>query len=170
MNFFVYIIPILIVFTFVFALVKKVKAYDSFLVGMKGAIPLLISLFPYLAAMLVLSELFSVSGLEAVLIRVLSPVFDFLEIPPELIGLILIKPLSGSGATAVLAETVKTYGVDSYIGRCACVLFSSSETIFYVGAVYFSACKRKRFTTPILILLFSYVFSVFLTCLLCKVL
>ena len=143
--------------------------YDSFTDGIKGVIPLILSLFPYLAAVVMLSNLLETSGLGTKIGQWLSPVFSLTGIPQEISSLLLMKPLSGSGAIAVLSEILETYGVDSYAGRCACVAYGSSETIFYIGAVYFSGLKRKSLNGALLIAVLSYLASVVLCCFLCRI-
>lgn len=162
------IIPLVFLSTFVFALLKKVRVYDSFTQGMKGAIPLVVSVFPYVAAVTMLSMFLDASGLSDVLNTWLAPVYSAVGIPKELAPLMLIKPLSGSGSIAVLADLLEKYGVDSYVGRCACVLYGSSETVFYIGAVYFAGLRRKKLTMALGISLFSFVISVIFGCFLCK--
>lgn len=136
------VVPVLFLALFAYALVKKVRLYDCFTEGVKGAVPLVLSIFPYLVSVLILSELFECSGLSARLTQGLSPVFSFLGIPPEIGKLVLLKPFSGSGSTALLSDLLATYGAESYIGRCACVAYGSSETVFYISAVYFAGSKK----------------------------
>ena len=143
MNLTALIVPALFLVTFAFALIKKIKLYDCFTEGVKEAVPLVLSVFPYLAAMLILSELFSASGLAAAITKFLAPVFAFFKIPPEIAPLVLIKPFSGSGSTALLSEIFSAFGPDSYIGRCAAVAYGSGETVFYISAVYFAGSKKK---------------------------
>jgi len=162
------IIPLLFLSTFVYAAVKKVRVFDSFTEGMKGAIPLIISIFPYIAAVTMLSLFLDVSGLGTLLSKWFSPVYSLLGIPQEVAPLMLVKPLSGGGSIAVLSEILEKCGVDSYAGRCACVIYGSSETVFYIGAVYFAGLKRKKFTTALVISLISFVISVIFGCFLCK--
>ena len=162
------IIPLVFLLKFVIASLKKVRVYDSFKEGMKGAIPLVVSIFPYIAAVTMLTMFLDVSGLGDKLNAWIAPAYSFLGIPQELAPLMLIKPLSGSGSIAVLADVLAKYGVDSYIGRCACVLYGSSETVFYIGAVYFAGLKRKKLTAALMISLFSFVISVIFGCFLCK--
>ncbi len=163
------IIPLLFLILFIYALFRRVKLYDCFTEGVKGAVPLVVSLFPYLVSILILSELFEQSGLSARLTQALSPLFSFLGIPPEIGKLVLVKPFSGSGSTALLSEILASFGADSYIGRCACVAYGSSETVFFVSAVYFAGSKKKL-AKPILIALIANFFSLVLGCLLCRIL
>lgn len=163
------IIPLLFLILFIYALFRRVKLYDCFTEGVKGAVPLVVSLFPYLVSILILSELFEQSGLSARLTQALSPIFSFLGIPPEIGKLVLVKPFSGSGSTALLSEILASFGADSYIGRCACVAYGSSETVFFVSAVYFAGSKKKL-AKPILIALIANFFSLVLGCLLCRIL
>jgi spore maturation protein B len=134
----------------------------------KGAIPLIVSVFPYVATVTMLSKLLEVSGFGEQLANWLSPLFRCTGIPQEISSLVLIKPLSGSGSIAVLSEILEKFGPDSYLSRCACVLYGASETVFYIGAVYFAGLKRKKMTTALIISLLSYLLSVVLCCFLCR--
>lgn len=168
MRYFALVVPVLFLAVFLFALFKKVKLYDSFTAGIKEALPLAFSLFPYLAAILMLSELFERSGLSDTVTSFLAPAFRFLGIPPEIAKLVLIKPFSGSGSTALLSDILSTYGADSFIGRCACVSYGSSETVFYISAVYFANVKYKKLTKPVVIALAANFLSVVFGCFLCR--
>lgn len=163
------IVPVLFFASFLFALVRKVKVYDSFTEGVKGAIPLILSIFPYIAAVTMLTKLLEVSGLSAKITDWISPLFESLGIPSEIAPLVFMKPLSGSGSIAVLTDILEKYGVDSYAARCACVAYGSAETIFYIGAVYFAGLKRKKLTLALVIAVFSYLLSVVLCCFLCRI-
>ena len=167
-TFFALIVPTLFLISFAFALFKKVRLYDSFTEGMKGAIPLVTSIFPYIAAVAMLTKLLEVSGLEAKITEWIAPAFSFVGVPTEIAPLLFVKPLSGSGAISVLSEILARFGVDSYAGRCACVAYGSSETIFYIGAVYFAGLKRKKLPIALAIAVFSYLASAVLCCFLCR--
>ena len=164
-----YVIPLLFLTIFIVAFIKKIKVYDTFIEGAKDAIPFAVNLFPYLVCIFILTNLFEVSGITDFLTKVLSPVFSFFGIPKELTSLVLIKPFSGSGALATLSEIFNTYGVDSYLSRCACVIYGSSETVFYIAAVYFAGAKKRNLTTPILISLFAGLVSNVFACFICKI-
>ena len=160
MNLFVYLIPALFVVVFIVAAIRKVKVYDSFAEGVKGAIPLVVSLFPFVAAVL--------SGLSDGLQSLLAPVFRLVGVPEEIGKLALVKPFSGSGATALLSEIFQKYGADSYIARCACVAYGSSETVFYVAAVYFASVREKKLAVPIAIALCANFIALVFGCFLCR--
>ena len=164
-----YFIPILFLSIFIVAIIKKVKPYDAFTLGAKSAIPFAVSIFPYLVTIFVLTELFEVSGISNVVSNFLSPFFTILGIPTELTKLVLIKPFSGNGSLAILNEIFTNYGVDSYLSRCASVIYGSSETVFYVAAVYFAGAKTKNLAKPIIISLVASFFSCVFACFICRI-
>ena len=168
MNLFVYLIPALFVVVFIVAAIRKVKVYDSLAEGVKGAIPLVVSLFPFVAAVLILSQLFEASGLSDGLQSLLAPVFRLVGVPEEIGKLALVKPFSGIGAAALLSEIFQKYGADSYIARCACVAYGSSETVFYVAAVYFASVREKKLAVPIAIALCANFIALVFGCFLCR--
>lgn len=165
-----YVIPVLFLLILIFGFIKKVSPYSSFIEGSKEAIPFAFSLFPYLLCIFILTELFEVSGISIFLADILSPFFKFLGIPNELCTLVLIKPFSGSGALATLTDIFTKYGVDSYLSRCASVIYGSSETVFYISAVYFANAKKRNLTLPIIISLFASFCSCTFACFICKIL
>lgn len=164
------IVPVLFLASFLFAAFRKVKIYDSFTDGVKGAIPLILSVFPYVVAVTMLCKLLEVSGLEEKITAWISPIFSFTGVPEEIASLILMKPLSGGGSIAVLTQILERHGVDSYIGRCACVAYGTSDTVFYIGALYFAGLKRKKLTAALFISLFSFLIAVIFSCFLCRIL
>lgn len=163
------VIPIIFLSVFVYAIVKRVNIYDSFTEGIREAFSFTVSLLPCLACVFMMCALFEVSRLSELLTNLLAPVFGALGIPKELTKLVLIKPFSGSGSLAYLTEIIKTYGADSYIARCACVCFGSSETVFYISAVYFAGLKVKKLAMPIICVLAATLLSTVLACIICKV-
>ncbi len=166
----VYFIPVLFLIIIIYSLFKKIKIYPTFTEGVKSAIPFAINIFPYLVSIFILTELFEVSGLSNFFAKTLHPFFSVLGIPKELTKLILIKPFSGSGALATLSEIYSSYGVDSYISRCASVIYGSSETTFYIAAVYFAGAKTKKLTLPIAISLIASFISCVFACFICLIL
>ena len=162
------VIPILFLVSFGYATFKKVKIYDAFSEGAKGAFPLITTIFPYIATIMILSELFTASGLNDKLLTAIAPVFEKLGIPKEIAPLLIMKPLSGNGSLAVISEILDKYGPDCYISRCACVAYGSSDTALYLSAVYFANLKRKNIGVAIFISILAFFFSVLVGCTLCR--
>jgi len=164
-----YVVPILLVFVFVFALIKRVNVYDSFISGAKNSFELSVSVFPYLAATFLMVNCLTESGLDNVISNFLAPVFSLLGVPKECVKLVLLRPFSGSGSLAILNDVYALYGVDSYVGRCASVITGSSETVFYVASVYFAGTKVKRTGFAVPIALFCNFIGCVLGCALCRI-
>ena len=165
----VYIIPLLLISITIFSLTKKVKIYDCFLDGAKEALSLSKSVFPYIATIYIVIVLFKTSGLSTHLTSLISTPLSYLGIPEEITELMLLVPISGNGTIALLEEIIATYGVDSYIAKCASVVAGGSETIFYISAVYLSNCAVKRLNTAIPISLFCTLLGTVIACTLCQV-
>lgn len=164
----VYILPAFIALNLLLGAIKKVPVFDAFIEGAKGAVDLVKTLFPYLAAVLIAVSLFKSSELAHLLADFLSPAFRFLGIPPELTELIVVRPMSGSGSLALLSDVYATYGADSYPARAASVIVGSSETVFYVVAVYSGGTKIKKYRGAVLISLIATFAGTVLSCLLCR--
>lgn len=164
-----FIIPAIFIIVLGCAAIKKVNVYSCFTSGIESALKFVLSLLPCLAAVFMMCALFEESGLSELMIKLTSPAFSFFGVPEELTKLILIKPLSGSGSLAYLTEILNEYGADSYIARCACVCYGSSETVFYISAVYFAGIKTKGLMKPIIISLFSALVATVLACALCQI-
>ena len=163
------IVPLLIIFLLFYGIYKKVNSYDCFIKGANQSIDLVVSIFPYLVAIFVAVELMKVSGLTAVFTIILTPIFNLLQIPPELAELVLIRPFSGSGSLAILENIYTNFGADSYIGRCASVILGCSDSIFYIATIYLSQTKIKKLGFAIPIALFATLVGVVCSCLLCKI-
>ena len=165
----VYILPIFLIFLFVYAFIKKVNVYKSFIEGAKGAFALCLDIFPYIVTIMVAVGLFRVSGLSDLLIKLISPIFNFLGIPNEVCELVLLRPFTGSGSFALLNDIYATYGVDSYIARCASCILGSSETLFYVTTVSTSKTSIKKLGYAIPVGLIASVFGAIISCLICRI-
>ena len=163
-----YVVPILLIAVLVYGLVKRVNVYDSFVAGAKKSFNLSLSIFPYLAAIFIMVNALHASGADVYLTKIFAPPFRLLGVPSEVVQLVLLRPFSGSGSLAILTDVYKTYGVDSYVGRCASVIMGSSETVFYVASVYFAETKVKRTGFAIPIALFCNLLGSVVACLLCK--
>ena len=130
--------------------VRRVPVYEVFIEGAKDAFGIAIKIIPFLIAILAAVGMFRASGAMDVLTSFLAPVTGLVGMPPEALPMALVRPLSGSGALAVLTETMKACGPDSLAGYTVSVMSGSTETTFYVLAVYFGAVgvKATRHTVP----------------------
>lgn len=164
-----YILPILFFLLIIYCIYKRINTYDHFVKGAKGAIKLVVDIFPFIASIMIAVALLRVSGITTWLTGLLTPVFNFLGIPPELTELVLLRPFTGSGSYALLENVLTTYGADSYISRCACVIMGCSETIFYVATVYFSQTKVKKLLYAIPVAIVCSLVGTILACLICKI-
>ena len=150
MNLTSYIVPLLLLAAALCALRRKVDVYDALITGAAGGLGIVAKILPSLVALLCAVFMLRASGAMELLTGCLSPVLTALGLPPEVTALMLIRPLSGSGALAVGSELMGQYGPDSYIGRTAAVMLGSTETTFYTIAVYFGAAgiRKTRYTIP----------------------
>ncbi len=164
-----YILPILFILLFLYCIYKRINTYDYFVKGAKGAIKLVVDIFPFIASIMIAVALLRVSGITTWLTQILSPIFNTLGVPPELTELVLLRPFTGSGSYALLEDVIASYGADSYITRCACVIMGCSETIFYVATVYLSQTKVKKLLYAIPVALLCSIVGTILACLLCRV-
>ena len=138
------IIPLIILFVICYGMLKGIKVYDCFVEGAKEGLTVCYKIFPYLLAMIVAVSVFRESKSLDFIMVLLSPVVKLIGLPSELIPLVLVKPLSGSGALDIYMEILKNYGPDTYIGRVASIIMGSTETIFYTITIYFGAVGIKK--------------------------
>lgn len=140
-----YIIPLLLVGIPFYAIsVKKIKVYEVFVEGAKDGFTIAVRIIPYLVAILVAVGMFRASGVLELLLNFLAPVLNFIGFPPENLPLALMRPLSGSGSLGLLTDLVNEHGADSMPAKIGATMFGSSETTFYVLAVYFGSVGVTR--------------------------
>ena len=137
-------IPILLVGIPLVGIVRKVKVYDVFIEGAKEGFQVAVRIIPFLVAILVAIGMFRGSGAMDMLTAGLRPMLSAINFPPEIFPLAVLRPLSGSGSLALTTDIIKTHGPDSLLARTAATMYGSSETTFYVLAVYFGAIGVKR--------------------------
>ena len=146
-----YIIPFLLVGIPLYAMAaKQVKVYEVFVEGAKDGFSIAIRIIPYLVAILVALGMFRASGALDMLLDVISPALNFVGFPPENLPLALMRPLSGSGSLGLLTDLINEHGADSLYAKIGATMFGSSETTFYVLAVYFGSVGvvRSRHAIP----------------------
>lgn len=144
----VFAIPLFIVVVLGYGYIKRVPVYEVFIEGAKEGLSTSFKILPYLVAMFVAIGIFRASGAMDFLIKLITPVVKLAGIPPEIMPLAIMRPMSGMASTGLLAELFKTYGPDSFIGRAASTMMGSTETVFYTLSVYFGSVgiKKIRYT------------------------
>ncbi len=138
-------IPIILFAIPLIGLLKKVKLYESFVTGAEQGFATAVKIIPFMVGMLVAIGVFRASGAMDLLVNVLSPIFKVIGIPPEVLPLAIMRPLSGGGALGLAAELIHVHGPDSFIGRLASTMQGSTDTTFYVLTVYFGSIGIKRY-------------------------
>ena len=138
------IIPIIVIIIITYGMIKGKKVYEWFIEGAKDGLKVCLNIFPYLLAMIIAVNIFREAKLLDLLNNIISPISNIIGLPKEIIPLVLVKPLSGSGAIGILTDILKNYGADSYIGLIASVIMGTTETIFYTITIYFGAIQIKK--------------------------
>jgi len=143
-------IPFLLSFFPLYAAARGVKVYDEFVEGAKEGFGVILKIIPFLVTMLVAIGMFKGAGGIDLLSRLLSPILTPLQFPTDLLPLALMRPLSGSGTLALLTDIVHRLGPDNIVSLTAATIYGSTETTFYVAAVYFGAVgiKQTRHAIP----------------------
>ncbi|WP_434564904.1 spore maturation protein [Thermoanaerobacterium thermosaccharolyticum] len=138
------IIPVVLLIIPLYGLIKHVKVYEVFVDGAKDGINTMTKIFPALLAMLVAVGVLRSSGALDGFAKLIEPFTSRIGMPSEVIPLALIRPLSGSGALGIATELIKSKGPDSFTAKIASVMYGSTETTFYVLAVYFGSVGVKK--------------------------
>ena len=140
-----YIIPFLLVgIPFYGLIIKKIKVYESFVDGAKDGFDIALRIIPYLVAILVAIGMFRASGAMELFISFISPILNIIGFPPENVPLAIMRPLSGSGSLGLFTDLVNEYGTDSLFTKIGATMFGSTETTFYVLAVYFGSVGIRK--------------------------
>lgn len=136
--------PAFIAVVVIFGLIKKVPIFDTFILGAEEGFKTLYSLAPTLVGLIVAVNMLKASGATDILCEKITPIADALGFPKEIVPMVLLRPISGGGSTALLTGIYKDYGPDSFAGKAASVLAGSTETTFYAIAVYFGSAGIKK--------------------------
>ena len=144
------VIPLIIALVALYAMTRRVDVYSALVQGAGEGLGVLIKIVPAMIALLTAVYMLRASGVLEALGQLLAPFLTKLGVPPETVGLLLVRPVSGNAALGVGAELITAYGPDSAIGRTAAVMLGSTETTFYTIAVYFGAAgvNRSRYALP----------------------
>ena len=144
------LVPCVLAGTALYGTLRRVDVYGALVQGAGQGLETLTRIAPALICLLTAVSMVRASGLLQALASWLAPVLGRLGLPPELLPLMLVRPISGSAALGVGADLINTYGPDSDLGRMSAVMLGSTETTFYTIAVYFSAAgiTRTRYALP----------------------
>ena len=148
--FFTMLVPLIMAAVALYGMARRVDVYDALVQGAGEGLGVLARIVPPLIGLLTAVYMLRASGALELAAQALSPVLSLLGIPPETVGLLLVRPVSGSAALGVGAELIQSCGPDSYLGRVAAVMLGSTETTFYTIAVYFGSVgvSRTRYAIP----------------------
>jgi spore maturation protein SpmA len=142
-----FILISIIVLFIVMALIKKVNVYEAFIEGAKEGFNIAIKIIPFLVAILVAIGIFRASGAMDFIINGITAFFAWIGVDTRFtkaLPVAFMKPLSGSGARGLMIDTMKTYGADSFVGRLSCTMQGTTDTTFYIIAVYFGSIGIKN--------------------------
>ena len=139
-----FVLPLILVGFPLYGLYRRVPVYESFVEGAREGFQVAVRIIPYLVAILFAIAMFRASGAMDALTRLLDPVLGLIGFPPEVLPMAIIRPLTGSGSAGLVVDMVNQYGEDSIFVKMAAVMFGSTETTFYVIAVYFGAVNIRK--------------------------
>jgi spore maturation protein B len=140
----VFVIPIIIIGFPLYGLFRRVPVYEEFVTGAREGFQVAVNIIPYLVAILFAVGMFRASGAMDFFVEGLRPLLAPLGFPPEVLPMMITRPLTGSGSAGIMLDLINRYGADSIIVKTAATMFGSTETTFYVVAVYFGAVNVKK--------------------------
>ena len=149
-NISVYILPIMILGILTAGLIKRVPIYEEFIEGAKDGFKVSISIIPYLVAIIVGISMFKASGAIELITSAIGGLLDKLSVPVDIIPIMITRSLSGSATLGLFSDIAATHGAESYITKLSAVMVGSSETTFYVLAVYFGSIGIKKYRYALL--------------------
>lgn len=145
-----YVLPLIIMILILGSRIRKRDTYGAFLEGAGDGLSMLKNIFPALLCVMTAASMLRASGALEMLTRLISPAADALGIPPDVIPIALIRPVSGGGSIGFLTDILNSYGADSFVGKAASVIMGSTETTLYCISVYYAKTHAKS-TAKILI-------------------
>ncbi len=162
-------IPMMITLIIGHGYIKGVKLYDEFVEGAKDGFKTVVRIMPCLIAIFLAIGIFKESGALNFLSKILGPPAKLIGIPNEVIPLVILKPISGSGSLAMVKDIINSYGPDSLAGRVASTMLGSSETIFYTMAIYFGAVGIKKSRYTLICAMMSHLAGVIAAAIICRI-
>ena len=161
-------LPSLSAIILIYGLLHNAPIYDYFIEGAKNGLRTSMEILPYLIGIFLAVNSLTSSGLLNLIDKILSPVFTLLDIPSQLLPLMVLRAISGSGSYIILQDILESVGPDSYAGRVACVMTGGCETIIYVLALYFSVTHAKEMRHAFKGGLIAYFVGIFASIIICR--
>lgn len=161
-------IPIISLVIIVYGVIHKAPVYDYFIDGAKVGLKTAVEILPFLIGIFLAVNSLTASGALNLIDKLFSPLFALFKIPAELLPLIFLRAISGSGSYIVLQDILESVGPDSYAGRVACVMTGGCETIIYVLALYFSVTHAKEMRHAFKGGLIGYISGIIVSIILCR--
>lgn len=146
-----WILPVILMVILTVGLMKKVPVYEQFTKGAKDGFKISVKIIPYLVAIIVGISMFRASGAIEMLAQLFAPVLSKFHITSDILPLMIVRSLSGSGALGIFSDIANSAGPDAYSTKLAAVMLGSSETTFYVLAVYFGAVGISKIRYALII-------------------
>ncbi|NLD20489.1 MAG: spore maturation protein [Clostridiales bacterium] len=168
-TFSILFLPLIITIILLYGIIKKVPIYDAFIAGAKDGLKTCVEILPFIIGIFIAIEALTSSGAMNFIEQASKPLFDLLGIPEELISIIFLRPVSGSGSLVVVEKIMEISGPDSLIGRAASVMVGSCETVFYVLALYFGVTSVKKMRHAFAAGLIGYIVGVLASVYICYV-
>ena len=137
-------VPMTIIIILMYGLFEKKNVFDIFLKGANDGIKMVVKIFPTLVGLFLSIGALSSSGILDLIIKIVQPILNFVNIPSEIMPLAILRPISGSGSIAIATDIMKRFGVDSFIGLIVATIMGSTETTLYTIAVYTSSVNIKK--------------------------
>ena len=162
------VLPIMSAVIIFYGLWKRAPIYDFFIEGAKNGLKTAIEILPFLIGIFFAINSLTSSGILNMIDIVLSPVLTALEVPAQLLPLMFLRAISGSGSLIILQDILENVGPDSYAGRVACVMTGGCETIIYVLALYFGVTKVKQMRHAFKGGLIGYITGIIVSIIICK--
>jgi spore maturation protein B len=159
-----FILPLLMVGLPIYGLCRRVPVYEQFVEGAKDGFTTAVKIIPYLVAILFAIAMFRASGAMDYLQEGLRKPLSLIGMPPEILPMAIVRPLTGSGSLAVLADMTQRYGADSPLTKMAATIYGSTETTFYVLAVYFGSVNIRKVRHAVAAGMIADVSSILLSC------
>lgn len=140
-----WIMPAMLALIPLWGYLRGVRVYEAFIQGAEEGLRVVWQILPYMLGILTALGIFRASGAMEYLARLLRPVTDAVGFPPEVLPLMVIRPLSGSGSLAAVADLIRSFGPDAFVSRLAAIMQGSTDTTFYVLTVYFGSVGIRRY-------------------------